>query len=43
MEPKRRGIFRGALTQFMFVLLLLLVLIIAMIPVGFAVARYGRR
>eukprot|EP00731_Ephydatia_muelleri_P018600 Em0011g640a len=39
MEPKRRGIFRGALTQFMFVLLLLLVLIIAMIPVGFAVAR----
>lgn len=39
MEPRRKRVFRGALTQFLFVLLLLFVLLIAMIPVGFSAAR----
>eukprot|EP00731_Ephydatia_muelleri_P029443 Em0020g1087a len=39
LEPERRGIFKAARTNFLFLLLLLVTLFGALVPVGFAVAK----
>ena len=41
LEPERRGIFKAARTNFLFLLLLLVTLFGALVPVGFAVAKYA--